>query len=60
MVNLKKVLIEVVAWVVTMLYFWFVVLPQFALSLWGEVACLAVISVVFGLIFVWGGEWTVG
>jgi hypothetical protein len=36
MVNLKKVLIEVAAWVVIMLYFWSVVLPQFALSLWSE------------------------
>jgi len=56
MVNLKKVLIEVVAFVVTVLYFWFIVLPQFALPLWGEVACLTVISVVFGLIFVWWGR----
>jgi hypothetical protein len=50
--NLKKGLIEVATFVVTVLYFWFFVFPQFALLLWSEIVCLAGVNVSFWLIFI--------
>jgi len=60
MANFKKILIEIGAWLITMFYVWFIVLPQFALPLWGEAICLVGVSIVLGLIFVRGkqiGSW---